>query len=146
MCSPNESDCRRNQGGTPIGETDGCYYPETCCCGRVSQTPFPLPTIPAGLLCNGDTGISSAIGCIPTTDINAFVGFFLPWAIGIGGGISFLLILLAGFIITTSAGNPDKVKAGKELLTAAVSGLLLIIFSLFILELFGVRIFRIPGL
>lgn len=142
--------CRDYFQGDSIGVTQDCnFIDHTCCCYLIaSPTPYQslTPTIPEGLLCNGDLGINTAIGCIPTSNINAFAGFFLPWAIGIGGGISFLLILLSGFIITTSAGNPDKVKAGKELLTAAVSGLLLIIFSVFILELFGVRIFRLPGL
>ena len=64
---------------------------------------------------------------------------------GIGGGIAFLLILVAGFMIITSQGSPDKIQAGKELLTSAIAGLLLIIFSVFILELIGVDILEIPG-
>ena len=90
-------------------------------------------------------GINTAIGCIPLGDINSLIAFFLGWGIGIGGGISFLLILYAGFQITTSAGDPQKLQAGKELLTAAIAGIIMLIFSIFLLELIGVRILRLPG-
>lgn len=49
-------------------------------------------------------------------------------------------------MIMTSGGNTEKTKAGKELLTAAITGLMILIFSVFILDFFGLRILRIPGL
>ena len=63
---------------------------------------------PAG----GGFGIDTAIGCIPVKDIDAFSGWILGWAIGVGGGIAFLLIVYASFIIMTSQGNPERLKAG----------------------------------
>lgn len=87
----------------------------------------------------------TAIGCIPIADTNSFIGFILRWAIGIGGGMAFLLILLAGFMIITSSGNPERLKAGQELLTSAIAGLILLIFSVFILEVIGVDILGLPG-
>lgn len=62
------------------------------------------------------------------------------------GGIALVLIAVAGFNIMTAAGDPQKLNGGRELLTAAVSGLVLIIFSVFILRLIGVQILQIPGL
>lgn len=94
-------------------------------------------------------GINTAIGCIPVltedpNDPTVFLAWILTWSIGIAGGIAFLLILLAGFQIITSQGNPERMKAGQELLTAAVSGLLLLIFSIFILNFIGVDILGLP--
>lgn len=86
----------------------------------------------------------TAIGCVPVT-LDGFVGAILPFAIGIAGGIAFLLILFGALQIMTSAGNPEKLNAGRELVTSAIVGLLLIIFSVFILQLIGVQILRIPG-
>lgn len=97
------------------------------------------------LFCSDFKSLDTAIGCIPFEDTNAFVGFLLRWAIGIGGGIAFLLILYAGFMIMTSTGNPDRLKAGRELLTSAITGLLLLIFSVFVLRIIGVEILQIPG-
>ena len=94
---------------------------------------------------DGDAvGINTAIGCIPISDTNAFIGFILRWAIGIGGGIAFLLILYAGFMIMSSSGNPERLKAGQELLTSAIAGLIMLIFSVFILRVIGVDILGLP--
>ena len=92
----------------------------------------------------GSTGAYTAIGCIPTT-IPGLLSFFFKYGVGIAGGIAFLLLLFGGFTVMTSSGNPEKVAAGKEMITAALTGLLVIIFSVFILKLIGVTIFRIPG-
>ena len=94
----------------------------------------------------GDGGINTAIGCIPINDQNSFLGFILKWAIGVGGGIAFLLIAYAGIMISTSSGNPERLQAGRELLTSAVAGLIMLIFSVFILRIIGVDILGIPGL
>lgn len=94
---------------------------------------------------SGMQGIDTALGCIPTENITEFIKWFLSWAIGIAGGIAFLLILSSGFQIMTSSGNPDKLKGGQEQLTAAVSGLMFIIFAVFLLRLIGVEILQIPG-
>lgn len=91
--------------------------------------------------CEGKNGIlNTAIGCIPVFDQTDFLSTLLRWAVGIGGGIAFLLILYAGFMIMTGAGNPERIKAGQELLTSAISGLILLIFSIFILKFIGVDI------
>ncbi len=95
----------------------------------------------------GATGINTAIGCIDVLGSQeAFLGDLLRWAVGVGSGIAFLLIVYAGFMIMTSSGNPERLKAGQELLTSALSGLVLLVFSIFILNLIGVKILQIPGL
>ncbi len=91
------------------------------------------------------TGINTAIGCIPIGSANELIGFILRWGIGIGGGIAFLLMLYAGFIIMTSTGNPERLKGGQQLLTSAIAGLIMLIFSVFILRLIGINILQIPG-
>jgi hypothetical protein len=53
------------------------------------------------------------------------------------------LILYAGFMLMTSTGNPERIKAGQELLTSAISGLILLIFSVFILNFIGINILGI---
>lgn len=97
-------------------------------------------------LCDGGTGIPTAIGCIPALGSQEqLFGFILKWAIGVGGGIAFLLIVYAGFMIMTSQGNPERLKAGQELLTGAISGIVLLALSVFVLNVIGVKILAIPG-
>jgi hypothetical protein len=97
---------------------------------------------------NGNCGkesISTALGCIPFGNQNAIIGWFLRWGMGIGGGIAFILIVVAAFQIMTSAGDPARLKAGQELLTSAIAGLIMLIFSVFILRIIGVDILKLPG-
>ena len=108
----------------------------------------------SGIL-NVKNGVNTAFGCIILFDANIvdgegadmslFLSWILKWAIGLGGGIAFLLIIWAGFMIMTSSGNPERLKAGQELLTSAIMGLIMLIFSIFILGIIGVDILAIPG-
>lgn len=93
---------------------------------------------------NNGQGSWTAIGCIEA-DPGKFIAKFLGIGIGMAGGIAFLLILFSGFQIMTSAGNPEQLTAAKELMGSAIAGLLLIIFSIFLLQLIGVSILGIPG-
>jgi hypothetical protein len=94
----------------------------------------------------GTDEIDTALGCISTNvESGGFVGSILQLAIGLGGGIALLLILYGTFIVTTSAGNPDKLNQGKEVIGSAISGLLFIILSIVLLNLIGVKILAIPG-
>lgn len=86
----------------------------------------------------------TAIGCVPTSP-GGFVQTILGFGLGIAGGIAFLLILSGGFQIMTSAGNPEQLNAGRELVGSAIAGLLMIIFSVFLMRFIGYDVLRIPG-
>ncbi|MBI2587191.1 hypothetical protein HYW29_00025 [Candidatus Amesbacteria bacterium] len=64
----------------------------------------------------------------------------------VGGGIAFLLIVYAGIQMATASGDPKRVKASQELLTAALGGLILIVLSLVLLNFVGVKILNLGGL
>ncbi len=86
----------------------------------------------------------TAIGCIQT-DPNDLLGWIIKLGMGLAGGIAFLLILFGGLQIMTSAGNPEQLNAGRELVSSAITGLILIIFSIFLLSFIGINIIGIPG-
>ncbi len=116
------------------------YGGPTCSC-----TDWPK----AKLICKtkgGKQGINSAIGCIPISVNTDFLSFLLLWSMGVAGGFAVLLILYASFIFITSQGDKYKVKAGRELLTAAITGLLFLILSIFFLRIIGVDILGINQL
>ena len=94
--------------------------------------------------CNNNAGILTGLGCIPVDPV-AFISKILSIGLGIGGGLAFLMILLGAFQIQMSSGNPERLNTGKEMVESAISGLLLIIFSVFILRLIGVNILGLPG-
>jgi len=87
-------------------------------------------------------GINTAIGCIDY-DIIGLTQFLLGWSIGVGGGVALVLIGFAGIKMMFSQGDPNQFNDAKSLFIAAVSGLLLIIFSTFLLRLIGVNILEL---
>jgi len=154
-CPANQSCSPSNAFGVPTGCTGICV--SLTIIPTVSSGTPPVTATFADLCsfttnpdcgtCTGDPanpGIWTAIGCIPAT-IDGFVKTILPFAMGLGGGIAFLLMLFGALQIMTSAGNPEKLNAGKELVTSAIVGLLLIVFSIFLLKLIGADILGVPG-
>lgn len=137
-CCTTQADCNATKAAVQQQISDQLAQPPT------SQT--SQETIDVHGSC-GENSIDTAIGCIPVLGGQEdFLGFILGWAIGIGGGIAFLLIVYAGFMITTSQGSPDRLKAGQELLTSAISGVVLLVLSVFVLRFIGIDILKIPGL
>lgn len=88
--------------------------------------------------------IHTAIGDI-NTQANYFVRWVLGFVLGISGGIVLIIIIISGYKLMTSQGDPEKVKNARDQLTAAIVGLLFIIFSLVILQLITKDILQLPG-
>jgi len=86
----------------------------------------------------------TGLGCIGT-DPSSFSQSMIGFGLSMGGAFSLLCIFYAAFVLQTSRGNPEKIKKAKENLRACITGLLLIIFSIFIVRLIGVDLLRIPG-
>lgn len=91
----------------------------------------PIPEIRTGLgnICPSPTGL---------------VTFVLDLALMTTGGIAMLLLIYGGFKVLTSSGDPKAVMEGRETITSAVAGLLLILFSVAILQIIGYNILGIP--
>lgn len=118
---------------------------QTCCAGSSLDLNSGMCVLGSSggttNLCDNGTGINTAIGCIHVLgNKNAFLSDLLRWATGIGGGIAFALMLYAGFMIMTAQGSPERLKAGQELLTSAIAGLILLVLSVVILKFIGVDI------
>lgn len=135
----------------------GCWPKEQCpdnttCCDSSSECPAlatvaPEASPPSPLNYNGcdQNSINTFLGCINISDQNELITKILRFGIGIGGGIALLIILYGSFIVMTSQGDPKRLAAGQETITSAVMGLVLLIFSIFILKIIGVDILEIPG-
>lgn len=67
-------------------------------------------------------------------DIRVIAGRIIVVILGLLGIIAFGLILYAGFLIMTSAGNEEKVAQGKRVMTNAVIGFVIILSAFAIVE------------
>jgi hypothetical protein len=89
--------------------------------------------------------IYAATTQIPTvggiTNVGAFVNTIVNNAIAFAGVIAFIFIIIGGFGILSGAGDsdPKKIEQGKQTLTYAIVGLLIVVFSLWFMQ--ALRIF-----
>jgi len=91
-------------------------------------------------------GMWTSIGCMYTDLQKTINEQLFGLLIGIGGISVLGCIIFAAFRMQTSAGNPEQVKAAQDMATSCITGLIIIIFSVFILRVIGVDILRIPFL
>lgn len=98
------------------------------------------------LTCANRGGYYSAIGCLPINDLGSFVTT-LAFQIGLGlaGAFCILCMIYSAIIMQTSGGNSEAIGNAQKTLMSCLSGLALIIFSVFIIRFIGVDILRIPG-
>lgn len=94
--------------------------------------------------CYENEGIWTAIGCIPR-DAPSIIATLIRVGLSMAGGFGLISILVAGFMYSTSQGDVKRANDAREMMTAAIIGLLFIIFSVAILEFIGVSVLRLPG-
>lgn len=90
-------------------------------------------------------GVWSGIGCVKTNLAEFVQETVFGMIIGIAGMAALLCIIYCAFQLQLSQNNPEKIKETQELLTSCITGLILILFSIFILRIIGVDLLRIPG-
>jgi len=143
-CSgPNDTACPPGSTCQSTGASGsfGGYY-----CVPVNVTPGSASSLP-DFTCPsqfGSKGVDTALGCLPS-EPSALALWVLTWAVRTGGGLAFLLSLWGAITIILAGGDPEKINQGKQIITAAISGLIFIILSIFLLRLIGYDILKIPG-
>ena len=122
-------------------------------CGWCNQTvnPTPPPNWQQCQTCLYDAAGAeipkhyyTVLGCL-STEPQEFVKSLLGVVFSISGGIAFLAVLGGSAIVLTSTGDPERLQFGKDMVTSSIFGLLLIIFSIFLLRFVGYDVLRIPG-
>lgn len=88
--------------------------------------------------------IDTAIGSIKV-DVTGFIARLFSIVLSIAGVAAISLIVYSGYRLLISRGNKEMIQGARETLTAAIVGLLFIVFSLVILSVIGGDILKIPG-
>lgn len=86
----------------------------------------------------------TAFGTI-STNPSSFIKSILVLILSLSGGILLLFLIINGYKLMTSQGDPEKIKEARESVISAIAGLLMIIFSITILQLITVDILGLPG-
>lgn len=77
--------------------------------------------------------LSGALGGI-VSGLPEFIERLYNWMIAIAGGLATVMIMIAGFIWLTAAGNPTRIKQAKEMISNAIIGLFLALGAFIILN------------
>ncbi|MBI3980485.1 hypothetical protein HY345_00635 [Candidatus Microgenomates bacterium] len=86
--------------------------------------------------------VQTGIGTLPVIPTD-FANKILEIGMGLAGGTAFFFMAYGGFLFLTSGGDPHKIQEATEIIMSAIAGLLLIVFSVFLLNLIGVQILGI---
>lgn len=97
--------------------------------------------------CAQTGGLATAIGCVPVLNLQKFIAeTVFGIGIGIAGAFSVLCMIYGAILFQTSAGNSTQVQKAQKMIINCLIGLIVIVFSLFILKFIGIDLLRIPGL
>lgn len=88
--------------------------------------------------------ISTDFGCFPN-DPAGFVQKFYGVGLGFVGAAALVALMIGGYTMMTSGGNPARVNSGKSWIFYAIGGLLLAIFGYVFIQTIAGDILKIPG-
>lgn len=77
---------------------------------------------------------SYAFGCT----LSSYVANFAKWGIGAGISLAVVMVIYAGYTMTISSGDPSKVGFAKEVIVAALTGIVFLAGAQLILNLLRV--------
>lgn len=80
----------------------------------------------------GDIGFEEA-----PTDIGGFISRIIPYVFAFAGIGLLVYLLIGGFTMMTSGGDPKKVESGKAIITNAFIGFIVVFVSYWIVQLVG---------
>lgn len=82
-------------------------------------------------------------GCVPNDPIG-FVEKFYGIGLSVIGMVAVLFLIIGGYQILTSQGNPEKLQKGREYILYSILGVLLAVFG-FVFVQIVTGVLQIPG-
>lgn len=94
--------------------------------------------------CDPVKEIVTDFGCIPNDPVG-FVGRFYGIGLGMIGLVGLVFLIIGGYHILISRGDPEQLNTGKSYITYAIIGILLAIFGFVFVQVIAADILKIPG-
>lgn len=80
-----------------------------------------------------DNSVADEAG-LPKKELKLTVLGVIKWILGFLGVIGVILVVYAGFLWMTAAGNDDQISKAKGIITAAIIGLIIVILAFAIVQ------------
>ena len=74
---------------------------------------------------------------LPTKDLKASITSIIGWALTFLGLIAVIMIIYGGFMWLTAAGNEERISKAKQIISAAIIGLVIILLAAAIVYFIG---------
>jgi type IV secretory pathway VirB2 component (pilin) len=74
---------------------------------------------------------------LSTKDLKSSINAIIGWALGSLGLIAVILIIYGGFMWLTAAGNEERISKAKQIISAAIIGLVIILLAAAIVYFIG---------
>lgn len=84
----------------------------------------------------------TAIGSISSNGVD-FISKVLEISLGIAGAIALILMVIGSIRVLASSGDQQRLNGGREMIIAAVAGLLFIVFSILILQFIDAKLINV---
>ncbi|GIW62330.1 MAG: hypothetical protein KatS3mg090_0156 [Patescibacteria group bacterium] len=125
---------------TSFDETDTVYLKDSYTYCQNLGTDSQLASICAENVktCNSNNGIYTALGCIDPS-LEGVLSLISTVFMGLSGIFALFCLIFSAFLIQISAGNENKVAESKTKIRKCITGLIVIIFSMFVFD----QIFRL---
>ena len=66
--------------------------------------------------------------------LSSYISGIYTWSIGIAAGLAVIMLIYAGYLYVTSAGNPEQINLAKEVIIGAIAGFVFLILAALILR------------
>lgn len=95
-------------------------------------------------ICDPLKEIQTDFGCLPNSPAG-FVEKFYSWGLGLIGLVGLLFLIIGGYHILISRGDPQQLQTGKSYITYAIIGILLAVFGFVLIQVITSDVLKIPG-
>lgn len=86
--------------------------------------------------------VDTGLGKLPS-DLGKLSNGLFGLALGLAGALAVLRVILGGFKVATSAGDPKALEEGRDMITSSLTGLVFILLAATILSIIGVDLLGI---
>lgn len=134
-CVLPSNECVNNVTATQCTKQNGKFSPLTSC--KLTFTPnVPIP------------GLFQGSQPVDETLLGRYISNFYVFFAGVAGILATVMMMWGGFHYITAAGNPQRMNEGKDIISNAVIGLVLVLISYLLLNAINPRLIqlRVPSL